>query len=277
MGIHPVCTRRHMLGQSLGGLLAAGLWPGALVGRDAEVPSEIAFLVVNDLHYRDQRCGPWLESVVQQIRKRPETIDFCLVAGDLTENGTPEQMAAVRDILKAVGKPLHVVVGNHDYRSDDDRRPFEEAFPKSLNYSFKHRDWQFVCLDSSEARRAQVSVQGPTLRWLDDNLPKLAPGRPTVICTHFPLGPWVPMRVTNAEQVLERFKAFNLQAVFNGHFHGFTERRLNGTTLTTNRCCSFSRANHDGTVAKGYFLCRARDGKIEREFIEAPPIPAHPN
>ena len=47
------------------------------------------------------------------------------------------------------------------------------------------------------------------------------------------------------------------------------QRKVGKTTMTTNRCCSHYRNNHDGTKEKGYFLCHAKDGKIERKFIEA--------
>ena len=82
------------------------------------------------------------------------------------------------------------------------------------------------------------------------------------------LGPLVVYRATNAEAVLERFKEHALVAVFNGHYHAKTERMLGQTTLTTNRCCSFSRKNHDNSKEKGYFLCEARDGKVTRQFVE---------
>jgi len=82
------------------------------------------------------------------------------------------------------------------------------------------------------------------------------------------LGPLVTNRATNADAVLERFKDHNLQAVFNGHFHASTERKVGDITLTTNRCCSFSRSNHDGSREKDYFLCQAKDGKITRQFVE---------
>src|SRR5262249_14563355 len=153
----------------------------------------------------------------------------------------------IRDLFKGLKMPVHVVVGNHDYLTDDDRRPYEELFPRSINYHFEHRGWQFVGLDSSHGRHAKVAVQEPTLRWLADTLPKLDKKRQTVVFTHFPLGRLVVYRATNAEAVLAPFKEFNLQAVYNGHFHAFTERKLGQTTLTTNRCCAFSKNNHDGT------------------------------
>ena len=79
------------------------------------------------------------------------------------------------------------------------------------------------------------------------------------------------MRPVNADDLLERYRAFNLVAVFNGHFHGSTERRAGRTTLTTNRCCAISRNNHAGSTEKGYFLCTATDGQIGREFVEVKP------
>jgi hypothetical protein len=260
-----------MLRWSAGSLLAAGLWPGALRAREADHPGDFRFLVINDLHYLDKRCGPWFERLIKQIQALPHTLDFCLLVGDLAENGKTEQLAPVRDHFKGLKMPVHVVVGNHDYQTHDDRKPFEELFPRSINYHFEHQGWQFVGLDSSHGMRPKVAVQEPTLRWLNDTLPKLDKKRPTVIFTHFPLGPLVVYRATNADEVLARFKEFNLQAVYNGHFHGFTERKLGSTILTTNRCCAFSKNNHDGTKEKGFFLCHAKEGKIARTFIEAKP------
>jgi UDP-2,3-diacylglucosamine pyrophosphatase LpxH len=78
-------------------------------------------------------------------------------------------------------------------------------------------------------------------------------------------------RATNADEVLEKFKEYNLQAVFNGHFHASTERKVGNVTLTTFRCCTFSRENHDGSKEKGDFLCQAREGKIARQFVEFKP------
>src|SRR5262249_54068613 len=136
-------------------------------------------------------------------------------------------------------------------------------------YRFEHRSWQLVALDSTQGQLSRnTSVQAPTLRWLDDMIPQLDKKRPTIVITHFPMGPFVIGRPKNADKVLDRFKEINLQAVFSGHWHGFTERKVGPVTLTTDRCCSFRRQNHDGTKEKGYFLCHAKDGKILRSFVE---------
>jgi predicted phosphodiesterase len=264
-------SRRDFLRRSAGSLLAAGLWPGTLRAAGADA-GEFHFLVVNDIHYQDKRCGDWLEGVLGQMKKHHEKIDFCLLAGDLAEHGKTEELAPVRDLFKSLKMPVHVVIGNHDYRTQEDRKPYEDLYPKSINFQFEHRGWLFLGLDTSEGLRYQkTSVQPHTLRWLNDTLPKLNQKQPLVVFTHFPLGPKVTNRPTNADAVLEHFKEHNLQAVFSGHFHGFTERQVGNATLTTNRCCSFSKGNHDGAKEKGYFLCHAKEGKVRRSFVEFKP------
>jgi orotidine 5'-phosphate decarboxylase subfamily 2 len=64
-------------------------------------------------------------------------------------------------------------------------------------------------------------------------------------------------------------KAHNLRIVFCGHHHGLTRSDSGETVFLTNRCCSISRGNHDGSNEKGYFLCEARDGRVSYSFVEA--------
>lgn len=267
-------TRREMLKRTAGGLLALGLWPGALRAAELGNSDDFTFIVVNDLHYLNEHCGVWFERVVKQMNANEPKAAFCLIVGDHAEHGTAAEMGAVKDSFRALNCPRYGVIGNHDYlaTAENDRTIYEKLFPGRLNYRFDHAGWQFVALDSSEGKKSRnTSVQPETLKWLDDTLPKLDKKRPAVVFTHFPFGPLTPMRPVNADAVLERFKQHNLQAVFNGHFHGFTERQVGDTTLTTNQCCSFSRQNHDGSKEKGYFVCNAKDGKIIRRFVEVPP------
>ncbi len=276
-------TRRDLLRISAAALLAADLWPGrarANVVTDAE---DFTFVCVNDLHYFDQRCDPFFERMVKQMKATGDSAgadkaqpanaagkpDFCLIVGDLAEDGTSEQLGAIRDHLNGLGMPTPVVVGNHDYINQKNRTPFEQLFPKQINYTFEHKGWQLVALDTTEGQRGSgTTVQKETLDWLAVNVPKLDKKRPTILFTHFPMGFLTPARPRNADDVLAPFKDVNLRAVFNGHYHGYTERARWHATLTTDKCCSFHHANHDGTKEKGYFLCQAKSGRVERAFVE---------
>lgn len=265
-------SRREMLSLSAGTLLATGWWPGALRAEGTGNAGNFHFVAVNDVHYLNERCGPWVERVIRQIKGHAEPIEFCLLAGDLTDHGKAEQMRPMHDLLKTLGRPVYVVIGNHDHQAADERRAYEQFFPERSNYWFEHKGWQFLGLDTTEGQLAYgTNVPPVTLHWLDETLPKLNKKRPTVVFTHFPLGPHVITRPENADDLLTRFKEHNLQAVFCGHYHALTERQLGKVTLTTNRCCSFSRRNHDESKEKGYFLCHAKDGTIQRTFIEVKP------
>jgi 3',5'-cyclic AMP phosphodiesterase CpdA len=261
-------TRREMLRISAAGLVALGL--GRATSRAAEIEheevGEFSFAVLNDLHFRDERCRPWCEAIARAIRSHGA--EFCVINGDISENGQSDQLVAVREIFAAAGLHLRVTIGNHDHLSDDSQKPFEEVFPNSLNYHFKHRGWQFVALDSTQGQTVfYTRVQKATLLWLDENLPSLDRARPMILLTHFPLGPRVLCRPRNAPEVLARFEKHNLRAIFNGHWHGYSEREIGATKVVTNRCCSWWRNNNDGSPLKGYFLCKAmRNGEIHRSF-----------
>src|SRR5262249_37752901 len=141
--------------------------------------------------------------------------------------------------------------------------------PNQINYTLEHRGWQIIGLDSSEGTRAtDTSISTKTFGWLDENLPRLDPRRPTIVFTHFPLGDGVFARPQNADDLLCCFNESNLQAVFCGHFHGYTARSYHQAGVTTDKCCSRVRQNHDGTPEKGWFVCQAARGEVKRRFVE---------
>jgi len=269
-GILP-CSRRDALRYlSASTLLALGLWPGRLRADNDKPATAFRFHVINDTHCVSPECSPYLAGVVAQM-KREETA-FCLHLGDLTDKGDAAYMRTVDEIFKKLPGPTYPVIGNHDYVTQTDRSGYTEVFADRINYHFAHGGWQFVGIDTTDGLRYEkTSVATDTLRWLDQELPRLDQRKPTVLFTHFPMGAGVNYRPLNTDALLERFLQFNLQAVFSGHFHGFTERTAHAATLTTNRCCSLRRDNHDGTKEKGYFLCQARDGRLQRSFVEYKP------
>ena len=263
-------SRRDALQRlSAGTLLALGMWPGAMRAATSAAGGsrDFKFIVVNDLHCMDDESRQWFQGVAGRMKN--EGAELCLVVGDLAEDGKREELGAVKEIVGTLGVPVYPVIGNHDFLTQTDCRAYVDVFPGRLNYAFEHRGWQFVGLDSSEGQHYEnTEVSGETLRWLDDNLKALSRQKPTVMFTHFPMGANVRYRPKNTDAVLDRFRDFNLRAVYNGHFHGFTESKPGGTVVTTNRCCALKRNNHDGTKEKGYFVCTISDGAIHREFVE---------
>jgi len=126
-------TRRQWLRLSAGALLSLGVWPGRLHGADAPAHDDFTFIAVNDLHALEDACRPWFEEVVRQMKASAPTAEFCLLGGDLAENGTPAQLTLIKDAFSALGIPFHSVVGNHDYLSATNRSAYERIFPEQIN------------------------------------------------------------------------------------------------------------------------------------------------
>lgn len=262
-------TRREILrfGVGAGSLIALGLAPHLLAaGLPRPQTDDFSFAVLSDLHYRDQRCAGWLATLVRAVRAHGPA--FCVMNGDITELGKPQHLAAVRDAFRDASLPLHVTIGNHDYLTDDDRSGFERVFPQRLNYHFEVGGWQFLGIDSTEGQRVfRTRVSNATLSWLDETLPGLDCAKPMVLFTHFPLGPRVITRPLNAPAVLERFRGYDLRAVFNGHWHGYSLREIGRMQIVNSRCCSWWATNNDGSPFKGFFLCRVKGATLRREYF----------
>ncbi len=280
-------TRREAVG-GLAALLAAGLWPGALraaADKPKPVPyEEFTFVALNDFHHREPACDPWFTALFHQVTQHKDA-EFYLLLGDLADNGAKDSFTTIRRLVTATKIPFHAVPGNHDCPASNSYAAYAEVFPDSFNHVFTHRGWQFVALDSSEGTKYNnTHIQPATFQWLDAELPKLDPLKPTVICTHFPLSAKTPNCPLNAEDVLQRFLNFNLRLTLGGHFHGKTLEKREQFELVTNACCSRVANNHDGTKDKGYWLCHAKaDGTVERAFQlftftapAAPTVPAIP-
>src|SRR4051812_31715664 len=113
-------SRRQMMRWSGAALLAADLWPGRVFAADKETGA-FDFLIINDLHTIDEKCGKWLEKVVASMKAQKASPEFCMIAGDLTDDGTAAQYAIVNDAFKALGIPVYSVPGNHDYTAEQKR------------------------------------------------------------------------------------------------------------------------------------------------------------
>src|SRR5206468_6004812 len=68
---------------------------------------------VGDLHFSPQRYDPLRESL-SRVR---DNADILLLAGDLTNYGTPQEMESLLNALVRIRIPIVAVLGNHDYES----------------------------------------------------------------------------------------------------------------------------------------------------------------
>ncbi len=260
--------------RSAGAALAAGIWPGRNFADEAKGENgDFEFIAVNDLHFTDAKlCPPWFEKAFVAMRESAPNAEFVIVSGDLTSECTAMEFDGIKNLFPLLKVPVHVTMGNHDLNHKTrEHALYDEQFPGKRNYAVEHRGWQLFSVCSTEQYAAEgTKIPADTLQWCDDNLKKFDPKKPTIVSTHYPMGIANFRRPKNSEELMAKFKHFNVQHIFNGHWHGYSEMQINGANVTTDRCCSRFRSNHDGSPLKGWFVCSAKEGRVTRRFVTVP-------
>jgi calcineurin-like phosphoesterase family protein len=232
----------------------------------AKNASLIRFVVLNDLHYMDKDCIAHLRGVVAKVNGLQP--DFVMVLGDFVEHASLRTLRTVKLIFKNLNCPWFGVPGNHDYHAKRGRRAYDAVFPQATNYLFACGDFQFLAIDTCVGTAwKDVACGSETLASIKKLARRLNSERPTVLFTHFPLAKGVKYCLTNAEAILELFEKQRLIAVFGGHFHGTTRRRLGKTALYTCVGVARARENHDGTAGKGFLFCQGKAGRVKATFV----------
>lgn len=86
--------------------------------------------------------------VFDRILEAAHSVDFLIVAGDLTGSGTPTEFENFRAALDASGVKYYCVPGNHDVATS----PVTEAYTEFMGpprQSFDHQNSHFVLIDNS--------------------------------------------------------------------------------------------------------------------------------
>lgn len=93
-----------------------------------------------------------LLACVAAIRARHPDAAFCVLTGDLVDNGDPRAYRGAREALAALPMPVHVIPGNHD-----DRTALREAFADAVldengfvQQVIEREGARFVLLDTLE-------------------------------------------------------------------------------------------------------------------------------
>lgn len=159
----------------------------------------IFFIHVTDIHISKPGKTPLfgldmagkLHAVFGEIGKLEPKPAFVVISGDLTHDGDLEDYRYLRKLLKEeereLGVPIHVALGNHDFRE-----PFREGYleeapsEESYYYSFIHNGLRVVMLNTQVPGTHEGRLDAEQLDWLEQLLAKPAP-TDTIIVHHHPV------------------------------------------------------------------------------------------
>ncbi len=276
MGTGTKTGRRGFLGAALAGgsaLVAGTLWPVRAVApatrRDGP---RFRFIHFTDVHVQPElnAARGYAQAIHHMNGHRAE---FALSGGDLVFDvlkAGRERSDRLWDLYTSLSKrlemPLWNVMGNHDNfgLQNSAISPSEPGYGKqkyleSLGlertyYSFGHRGWHFIVLDSI------LPVQGgwaarlddEQMAWLEADL-KAKGDRPTVVALHVPVVTFFSQIVdgpekgnppgramADAKKLRELFEAHNVKLVLQGHVHIRERFDYNGVTYITSGAVSGS-------------------------------------
>ena len=202
------------------------------------------FIHLTDLHLVPPNQKLWgldpfvrLDQCLADIVKYHGDAEFCAVSGDLTERGDIETNVALKERLKKFPLPVHLMLGNHDDRSN-----FLKVFSGPVDNGFvQHRvvhDGQhFLFLDTLKGGPSSAGLYDePRREWLKDML-KDASGAPVYIFMHHPpfhihhpLMDLIPLE--DGEGFGELLRGHNVRHIFFGHAHRMISGQWRGISYS---------------------------------------------
>ncbi|TVR50280.1 MAG: hypothetical protein EA425_10190 [Puniceicoccaceae bacterium] len=301
----PSGRRRFLRTLAVGGAGAGllGTWRlGAETTPGNGGEGDFSFVHLTDMHVRRARRGhdgyARCVEAVNALRPRPA---FVLMGGDGPFDGLytakeefEDQIALFREISERLEMPVHHCIGNHDALGLSARRKVPPDDPdigkgfimerlgmERSHYSFNHRGWHFVVLDSIFPVEAPHGpgyvgrIGREQLEWLAGDL-AAHHGMPTVAVTHIPvfshLGQIRGDRelpsmhghvLTDGVELRHVLERHGVQALLQGHIHKPEEFRFNGVWYLTSPAVSAAwwGGNWRG-FEPGYTVYDVRDGRL---------------
>ena len=272
-----------------------------------EKAAEFSFAFITDVHIQPEF------KAVQGFLKAIDTIndlkpDFVIAGGDNIidalgqRHGKADSLYTLfQETEKALKMPVYHAMGNHEIygiysRSGADpdnpdygEKMFENRFGKSY-YSFNHKGWKFMILNSVENAENDSYIgliDEEQAAWIKEELQKTDPATPIALSTHIPFitantqkyeGTTIPndssLVIVNGKEIIDLFKGYNLKLVLQGHLHCVEDIFIDDVHFITGGAIAAGwwRGPFRG-FEEGFVLIRVRGSKFTWEYVDYKWIP----
>jgi Icc protein len=271
---------------------------------DSEKPSgkTFSFAFITDIHIQpEKRAVEGFQMAIDTINKLKP--DFVITGGDLimdalaqTEGRADTLYNLYLETSRGINMPVYNTIGNHELfgiyeKSGIDpshelygEKMFENRIGKRY-YAFNHKGWRFYILDSvdeTEERSYYGFIDQGQIDWLKQDLSTVDNTTPLAVSVHIPfitvqtqlsdgvLAPNSPgLVITNANEVLELFRDYNLKLVLQGHLHFLEDIFTQGIHFITGGavCAAWWNGPNHG-MEEGFLLVRVSDDKVNWDYID---------
>ena len=222
----------------------------------------VRFAFLTDLHYsQGSSSAKDLSRCIADVNTL-DNLDFVMIGGDLTDFGSDEEIADVKQMLDSLKYPCYVVAGNHDAKwSESGCNTFKKVFGYE-NFEFECKGWRFIgCSCGPDMRMAPALIPQESMEWLK----KLSPGKKTIFINHYPQD----TSVLNYFEVTKELKRIGTEFEIGGHWH--ENAVLNYDGLPGVLC----RSTLSAGTNPGYTIFTIKDGCVtvsERRLYGSTPV-----
>ena len=267
-----------------------------------EKPEKFSFAFITDIHLQPESNAieGFLEAIDTINDLKP---DFVITGGDLIMDALGQRYGRADSLytlyletVKALKMPVYNAMGNHEIygiysRSGADpehpdygEKMFENRIGKSY-YSFEHKGWKFMILNSIEdtGKDSYIGlIDNDQIEWIKEELQKTDSTIPLAIITHIPFitantqkyqGTTLPndssLVISNGKEVLDLFEGHNLKLVLQGHLHLVEDIFIDDIHFITGGaiCAAWWRGPYRGDE-EGFVLVKVNGSEFTWEFVD---------
>ncbi|MEE1338862.1 MAG: metallophosphoesterase, partial [Muribaculaceae bacterium] len=199
-------------------LLLAVLMGFTSMYANADKISLIADIHVNPGNHREEK----LKQVINDINNNDT--ELVVLAGDLTDEGSDEQLKNVKSILDLIKKPLFVIPGNHENNwSQSACKTFFDIWGND-RFVTETENLIIVGINCGPyMKMGDGHVKHEDLLWLDKTLSeRVKKGKKVISVCHYALN----ADLDSYREYVEILKKYPVVAHLNGHYHQYKKYRV---------------------------------------------------
>jgi alkaline phosphatase D len=246
--------------------------------------TRIAFLSDTHISVRTNEAGGLYNAHADKAfaAANAANVDLVLIAGDLTDGGTPEQMELFNQKVKQLKAPVLFIPGNHDVGiAGNADKPITitpervKRFSEKLGPNWFAREAAGVRVIGINSCLFETGFKEEAEQWsfLEKELAQPRP-EPVLLLEHYPLflktvgepanGVW-NVHPETRKRLIALLKQGGVRAVLSGHMHRPITNRLDGILLLSNGAIAFGLPR--GKQSVGWMLVTVpRQGDVQFDF-----------
>lgn len=203
------------------------------------------FAILSDIHVTPgNACDSMLRIAVSEINEG--SYDLVVVDGDLSNEGSDEQLKNVKSILDGIRQPLYVLPGNH-----------ENTWSQSATKTFVDlwgNDRFITEVDSLVVvgincgpfmKMGDGHIKQEDLHWLKATLDeRVKPGKKVVSFNHYPINP----DLDNWRDYVKVLEKYPVIAHINGHYHSWQQYKGGDIDAAMVRALDMRKGDYGYTI-----------------------------